>query len=209
MRVKVCGLANYENSCSVADLSPDYLGFLFYKQSKRYCIPQIEVMPNGSSKRVGVFVNSPLDEILLRIEQYKLDGVQLHGEEPLSFCEELKSKLPEIILIKSFQIGSSEDLQDRDQFSPCCDLFLFDTASPLYGGSGKKFDWSLLSLYKGKTPFLLSGGIGILDVEAILSLSHPLLYGVDINSRFELSPGVKDLNLVSEFIKRIKNESNR
>ena len=150
------------------------------------------------AKRVGVFVNPSDDEVRRKIHSYSLDYLQLHGHESPARCCELRlSGLP---LIKAFAIATADDLLATAAYEGLCDYFLFDTKSALPGGSGQSFDWTLLDSYAGRTPFLLSGGIGPEHAEAIRRLRHPLLAGVDLNSRFESAPGIKDIPALRRFL---------
>jgi phosphoribosylanthranilate isomerase len=204
MLVKVCGMCEAENIQEIADLQPDFMGFIFYPRSPRYvarlskdtlaCLPQ-------TIKKVGVFVNEPLDFVRATIEKYSLDVVQFHADETPLQCLQIREE--GCLVIKAFSISSVDDFAILEEYEDCCDYFLFDTKSSNYGGSGVKFDWSLLNYYTGTTPFLLSGGIGIEDISLLTQVSHSQFVGVDINSRFEIEPGVKDVELVSQFLNRI------
>ena len=157
------------------------------------------------TKRVGVFVNAGYDHILETIEKYKLDMVQLHSEEPPEICRSLQEHAG---IIKAFGIGSASDFCRIADYEGACDLYVFDTKTPAYGGSGRKFDHRLLSFYKGQTPYLLSGGISVDDMSSGLNNYDKLCIGFDINSRFETSPGVKDPELIKTFLELIKNKDN-
>lgn len=185
-----------DNIRSLIDLRPDFMGFIFYRKSPRYAGElEEEVMSRIpiSIKKVGVFVNEDPNVVTAIYDKYGLDYVQLHGDEDLAYVSNLKGK--GLKIIKVFRILDSLPYS-IPQFSKVSEYFLFDTASPSYGGSGRHFDWSILKAYKQDTPFLLSGGIDTADIEEIKNLEHPALAGIDVNSRFELEPGLKDIKMV-------------
>jgi len=186
-----------ENISGLLNLKPDFIGFIFYDQSKRFVadFPQIDIP--SSTKKVGVFVNEKIDEIIDKALKYKLDFVQLHGNETPEYCEKLTNH--KIKIIKAFSIDENFDFSAIKFFENHVSLFLFDTKGKYYGGNGLKFKWDLLQNYKGKTPFLLSGGITKNDANEIKKFNHPALLGVDINSGFELEPGLKNINEIKEF----------
>lgn len=206
MKIKVCGLKSPENIKALAELPVDMMGLIFYEKSPR-CVENIDAGKINALAlkipKVGVFVNAFFEYILDKMEKFQLQIVQLHGNESPEFCSGLKNR--NISVIKAFQIKTVEDLKTCRLYDGCCDYFLFDTPTPQYGGSGKKFDWELLSEYKGKTPFFLSGGIAPEDAVLIKQLNIPKLYAVDLNSKFELSPGIKDINKINSFLTVIKN----
>ncbi|HSQ46471.1 MAG TPA: phosphoribosylanthranilate isomerase [Lutibacter sp.] len=197
MTIKVCGMRDKENISGLLALKPDYIGFIFYAQSKRFVadFPQIEIP--SSVKKVGVFVNEKVDEVLKVVEKYKLDFVQLHGNETSEYCSALSAK--NIKIIKAFSVDENFDFSATKPFEKCVSLFLFDTKGNNYGGNGIKFNWELLQNYTGKTPFLLSGGISKNDSAEIRKFKHPAFLGIDINSGFELEPGLKNINEIKEF----------
>ncbi len=193
MFVKVCGLTNQDQVESL-DSMVEYVGFIFYPHSKRH----IETPPSSSkAKRVGVFVDELLAEIQSKIETHQLDYVQLHGDENPERCREIGKKVP---VIKSFGMDSFFDFKALIPFEGNVDYFLFDTKTPLKGGSGVQFDWSILNRYNLTTPFILSGGINEDSIESIKQIHHPKLVGIDLNSRFEVSPGNKDVQRIKNFI---------
>lgn len=201
MKIKVCGMKFAENISDLAKLSPDMMGLIFYSKSPRYVndspIPPIE----ANIKRVGVFVNADRETILQKKKDYHLDLIQLHGNESPIFCENLNKMIP---VIKAFSIGNVEDFKETERYEGLCSYFLFDTKTHQYGGSGQKFDWNILDAYEGGTPFILSGGISAKDCNTIKNITHPMLYSIDINSRFEIEPGLKDINLLEQFINEIR-----
>ena len=193
-----------ENIQAVAALKPDMMGFIFYPKSPRYAEPlDVEVLQALPKRimKIGVFVNASLDEILTVVKKYSLNGVQLHGTDSEEVCYTLKSV--GLLVLKAFAISEAADFKATEEYEGSCDFFLFDTKTPAHGGSGQKFDWSVLSAYDGDTRFLLSGGISADDAEAIRQIDHPLLAGVDLNSKFEMSPGLKDVERLSKFIKQL------
>lgn len=194
---KVCGLTQGDNIRAVEQLGVDLVGLIFYPPSPRFVSRVPDYLP-ARAKRVGVFVNPSADEVRRTIRSYSLDYLQLHGHKSPARCRELRlSGLP---LIKAFAIATADDLLATAAYEGICDYFLFDTKSALPGGSGRSFDWTLLDAYAGRTPFLLSGGIGPEHAEAIRRLRHPLLAGLDLNSRFESAPGIKDITALQRFL---------
>ncbi|MCL3778822.1 phosphoribosylanthranilate isomerase [Prolixibacteraceae bacterium JC049] len=206
MKIKVCGTKFQDNMRAMAKLNPDYLGFIFYKKSPRnVCAGELDIsVLSESIKKVGVFVNETIDVITRKTDEFNLDVLQLHGDECPETCEYLKAAGLEII--KVFRVRENFDFSQLKTYEQHVNYFLFDTDTTAYGGSGKKFDWNILTRYNLKTPFFLSGGIGLSDAAKIKKLAHPALFGVDINSRFETVPGVKACNLVDDFFNRLRNE---
>ena len=193
-----------ENIAKVAALKPDFMGFIFYPKSPRYAEPldvaALNALPK-SIQKIGVFVNENLENILTIAYKYKLDGLQLHGTELVEMCAKLKRA--GYIVIKAFPIAKAYNFRVTKDYEGACDYFLFDTKTDAYGGSGLKFDWTMLDEYVGETPFLLSGGIAADDAEAILKIEHSKFAGIDLNSKFELKPGEKNVGLLKEFLKEI------
>ncbi len=201
MKLKVCGMKYSQNITEIENLFPDLMGFIFYEKSKRFFnLPEINL--NNKVKRVGVFVNENIQEIKNKIKKYKLDYVQLHGEENVNFCNSLQ---PFVKIIKVFKIDYNFNFKKTEEFEEVCDYFLFDTKSQLHGGSGKKFDWNLLKNYNCKKDFFLSGGIDISDIEEIKKIvnSYPIA-GIDINSKFELDNLEKDKEKINLLIKKLR-----
>lgn len=190
-----------ENIKKVAEIGIDYMGFIFYPKSPRYMgdsnLDLIQLLP-PTIKKMGVFVNDDLEGVLKNVYKYTLDGVQLHGAELETMCAELKES--GLIVFKAFSIDSEFNFSVTKKYEGTCDFFLFDTKTEGFGGSGKKFDWSKLDEYQGGTPFLLSGGITENDVPDLLTIKHPQFAGVDLNSKFELSPGLKNTYSIKSFI---------
>lgn len=211
MIIKVCGMRYGENIKDVEALGVDWMGFIFFKDSPRH----IDTIPSylpSKGKRVGVFVNASISDITKKIQSFSLDMVQLHGNESPEFCHQLKveaNHYRHIELIKMFPIATPNDFETVNCYSRDIDYALFETKTKAknksyYGGSGKSFDWHILSFYKGKTPFLLTGGIGPDDAERIYTLDNPLFVGIDLNSRFEEKPGLKNVQSLQYFIKKIR-----
>lgn len=201
MKLKVCGLMVDANIADIVALKPDYVGFNFYRPSKRF-VGENFVMPDipGTIKKVGVFVNDTMKFVLDNQKKHKLDYVQLHGDESPEYCKDLVMR--NVRLIKAFGVDEHFDFYILRKYRRFCDYFLFDYKSSAYGGSGKQFDWSLLNNPELDFPFFLSGGIGPDSLNEITSLKNKP-YGLDVNSKFESSPGVKDVELVRNFIKAI------
>lgn len=204
MIVKVCGMRDPDNIRGIEALGVDWMGFIFYSKSPRLAPIDAPAYLPSSCRRVGVFVNASIEEIASRVRGYSLDMVQLHGSESPDFCRQLSAQLPGVELIKAMQVRSSEDLTRASEYSGAVSWLLFDTPTAGYGGSGRNFDWSLLAGYEGKVPFMLSGGIGPDSVDAVSALRHPAFAGVDLNSRFETAPGLKDVDAVRSFIESLK-----
>lgn len=191
-----------ENINALGRLPIDLMGMIFYEKSPRYVDHSIE-RSNRNLKLVGVFVDAGTDFITEKTQEYGLDFIQLHGNESPGYCKAISQLKP---VIKAFSISDKSDFEKTMQYENICEYFLFDTKTPQYGGSGQKFDWQILNEYKGNTRFLLSGGISADDAEAIKNIRHPLLAGVDLNSRFEIKPGEKDIELLEKFIKELRYE---
>ena len=200
MIIKVCGMRDADNIREVEKLGIDWMGFIFWPKSSRYVSARPAYLPQ-KCKRVGVFVNATIDDIRQHIADYSLDIVQLHGHESTDSIRSLRSLCGDAIsIIKAFNIATKEDLEATTSYEGLADYFLFDTKGPSVGGNGDKFDWSVLEAYNGDTPFLLSGGIGPDDAERILDYHHPKCIGVDLNSRFEIEPGIKDITKLKTFL---------
>ena len=168
MKLKVCGLKHMENIIQVATLHPDYMGFIFYPESKRFVGDDFK-MPciSPAIKKIGVFVNQKADDIIEKTDKYGLDFIQLHGNESASFCEVMNHLVK---VIKAFGIDDNFDFNVLEKYKNCCDYFLFDTKTAEYGGSGKQFNWNVLEKYTLDVPFFISGGIGLEEVEKMLPI---------------------------------------
>lgn len=200
-------MRNRENIDAVAALQPDYLGFIFYYKSPRFLgatyLPEnIRHLPSGI-KRTGVFVNASAQEINSAVTRYELNAVQLHGNESCELCLLVKQMGVEVV--KAFQVDEDFDFSMLKPYAAVCDYYLFDTKTKAYGGSGHKFDWTILEKYDNNKPIFLSGGITKEDVKDIMSLQHLNIYAVDINSKFEIEPALKDVDMVAGFMNEIKN----
>ena len=205
-KIKVCGMRDEENIRQLVKLKPDYIGFIFYPESKRYIgdnfdVKILEKIPAGIN-RVGVFVNELIENVINMAEIFDLDYVQLHGDEPPEYCCELKEM--NMSVIKAFGLSDNFDFEKIMNYDSCCDYFLFDTQSSQHGGSGTKFNWNLIYNYDFPKPFFLSGGIGLGDIPEIHKIDQTYLYAIDINSRFEIEPGLKDIPAISKFISILK-----
>lgn len=198
MIIKTCGMRDADNIRAVSELGIDWMGFIFWAPSSRYVSEKPSFLPTRQ-KRVGVFVDARIEEVKSKADEYALDLIQLHGSESPAFCEWLKANSRQQ-LIKAFNIATQEDLEQTIPYEGLVDYFLFDTKAKMVGGNGTQFDWSVLSAYQGNTPFLLSGGIGPDDAEKVRNFHHPQLAGIDLNSRFELSPAFKDIEKLKQFI---------
>lgn len=206
LKIKVCGMKFTDNINQISCLNPDFMGFIFHDKSPRHIDPTESIglrIPNKTTVKIGVFVNKSLDEILETVKKMGLHGVQLHGSESEELCYTLRSA--GLVVLKAFPISEASDFARTDVYEGTCDYFLFDTKTPQHGGSGQKFDWDILSAYEGNTKFFLSGGITVDDATLIKNIKHPLLAGVDLNSRFEISPGLKDVELLKSFITQLRN----
>ena len=205
MKLKICGMKYPENILEVAALLPDYMGFIFWERSSRYFDGQIPEIPK-SIKKTGVFVNESVANIIEKILENNLQAVQLHGKESADFCLNLKSEfrkinLSQIEIIKVFSVADDFDFELLKPFENLCDYFLFDTKGKLPGGNGTTFDWNVLQHYPSSKPFFLSGGIGLEEIDAVKEITKTNLpvYAIDVNSKFEIEPGLKNTKLLREF----------
>jgi phosphoribosylanthranilate isomerase len=215
MKIKICGIKYLDNMQAIQDLQPDYMGFIFYRESKRSLhetlMPSdLATVPNNI-KKVGVFVNDSVRNIVDYVQWFELDAIQLHGDETVFYLIELIEKLnemgnrPNIEIIKAFGIDAHFDFNKLNDYKQYCNFFLFDTKTPNYGGSGEKFQWSLLEQYNNALPIFLSGGISVKDLPEILNLKNINIAAVDLNSKLEIEPGRKDLVKVKEAIDLVRN----
>jgi phosphoribosylanthranilate isomerase len=207
MKIKVCGITTVEQLKQLQDMNVDYAGLIFYPKSKRYAYEKLTAQKaeirSLEIKKVGVFVNAGMGFLKSCIAEYGLSAVQLHGDETPEFCDALKN---EIDVIKVLRIGNvALDIDERIRpFQNSCAYFLFDTDTAEYGGSGKRFDWTVLQEATIGKPFFLSGGIGPDDMEKVKRFSHPYFQAIDINSRFESTAGIKNMESVNEFVNQLK-----
>jgi len=208
MKLKVCGMRESANLQSLIALEPDFIGFIFYNKSKRFVsdFPQVEIPLY--IKKVGVFVNETAENILEIVKNHNLDYVQLHGDETPEFCSKLAKNEEvnagflesfQLGVIKAFSVDEDFDFSIIEEFEQYCDYFIFDTKGENYGGNGVKFNWEILKNYKGNTPFLLSGGISKIDSIEINKINYKTFVGIDVNSGFELKPGLKNIEDIKEF----------
>ena len=208
LKIKVCGMRHRHNILDLVKVKPDYIGFIFYPKSPRYAgsilKPEITAMIPENIRKTGVFVNADSEEIKETCRKYNLNTVQLHGMESPVQCRELKDEGYEII--KAFSLKNKKDIKKTEAYKETCDFFLFDTPTLQYGGSGQKFDWSILSGYDPVLPFFLSGGIENGDASGILKECPVRPYALDINSRFETAPGLKNIETVEQFITTIRQQ---
>lgn len=204
MKWKICGMRDAENIAQIALLEPDYMGFIFWKHSARFVENRTPTLP-ANIKKTGVFVNALKENIASVIATHQLQAVQLHGEESPEYCEEIQALGVEVI--KAFSVKDRFDFRSLTAYETVCDFFLFDTKGKLPGGNGYTFDWSLLRDYTSQKPFFLSGGIGseeVTELKKIFKMNLPL-YGIDLNSKFENKPAIKNTDLLRTFIKEILN----
>lgn len=211
MMIKVCGMRDIENINQLQELDIDFMGIIRYRKSKRFVNDtQKEKVAQQTMNKgtVGVYVNETLENILQDFIPLQLDVVQLHGDENPAFAKALLEI--DIKIFKAFQITEDFDFNSLKEWEELASLyvgklfFLFDTATPNYGGSGKKFNWSILDSYRGEVPFLLSGGISNKDTESVKEFKHKMFLGVDLNSKFETEPGVKNIEEIKTFIEKLR-----
>ena len=194
-----------KNIEQVAQLGVDMMGFIFYPKSRRD-VSYVLARSDADRKvcRVGVFVNDSIPEILDKIHSFSLNAVQMHGNESRELCEQLREANGDIKIIKAISVSNAGDIQKYKEYVGAVDYFLFDTKCKTVGGSGQQFDWQVLDEYDGDVPFLLSGGIGPEDAFRIRTFHHSQCVGIDLNSRFEIEPGVKDVEKLNKFLNEIK-----
>ena len=202
---KICGMNVPDNIISIGALRPNYLGFIFYEKSARYFTGTIPKLPQSIIK-VGVFVNESIPIIKQKIAIHSLDAIQLHGSESPEYCANLRRQMHhEVKIIKAFSVDTIFNFDYVSEFECHCDFFLFDTKGRLPGGNGVLFDWTILLNYQGRTPFFLSGGIGVNDIEQIQKLIDAILpiHAIDFNSKLEIEPGLKNVELCDKAIKAV------
>lgn len=207
-----------DNIRDISALGVDMIGLIFYPLSPRYVqqfssgagiIPDYAPDMGKTPLRVGVFVDDMPQNIVTRVYNYKLDYIQLHGNEPRETLENLRATIdpdikPKIKIIKAISVSSAEDIKKYKEYVGAADLFLFDTKCKTVGGSGEQFDWQVLQAYDGDVPFLLSGGIGPDDAERIKNFHHPKCIGIDLNSKFEIESALKDVEKLKQFLVKVK-----
>ncbi len=208
MIIKVCGMKEGQNIREVERLKPDMMGFICWEKSKRNVFPKPDYLPNVC--RVGVFVDPTVDEVVGKTQELGLNRIQLHGNESAELCDEIH-KTTRLPITKAISVNAKTDIEKYHNYeeTAAVDLFLFDTKCKTMGGSGEQFDWDVLRFYCGKKPFLLAGGIGLGDESRILDFNHPQFAGIDLNSCFEIAPGIKDISKLEKFINTIRNEQNK
>lgn len=221
MIIKVCGLREADNIREVAALGVDWIGMIFWPKSPRFVsmLPiRAGILPDEAPlspftslltpKKVGVFVNPTAQDVITRVVSCGLDIVQLHGHETPTLIRNLRRTLGEgVKMMKAISVAEVDDVVTYKSYADCVDYFLFDTKCKTVGGSGEQFDWSVLQTYDGDVPFLLSGGIGPDDAKRVEAFRHEKCIGIDLNSRFEIVPGVKDITLLRQFINVLKQPS--
>ena len=205
IKIKVCGMCHSQNISELAELRPDYMGFIFFDKSKRNVIGKLNLadlqdLP-PSIKKVGVFVDATFEEITLQVNHYSLDLVQLHGKETPELCRKLKKTGTKII--KAFSVDKTFDFDVTLPYKTVCDYFLFDTKGKEAGGNGFTFDWSILAHYDNEIPFFLSGGLDETNIEEVKKLTHLNIHAVDVNSKFELQPALKDIELLKKSVFKV------
>ncbi len=207
MIIKVCGLGEANNIRAVEEAGAHWFGFIFYPQSPRFIDKRPAYLPKRG-KRVGVFVHPSYREVLERVKQFELDAVQFHGNASPEICQTFKDR--GIIVIRALPT-KPDFVAETAAYTKHIDYFLFDTPTLSFGGSGRSYDWTLLKRYKGPVPFLLSGGLSLSLLPELQKFSHPNLAGYDLNSGFEIAPGIKDAAAVQQFIRQISiyNEQNK
>lgn len=206
MKIKVCGLKFPDNVRAVAALEPDYVGFIFYPHSPRFVGYEVNeelAMLRLPAKKVGVFVDKDFSTIKSIIQKYQLDAVQLHGSESAETCAALRANVQ---VIKAFGVDENFDFGQLKAYENSVDYFLFDTKTVVHGGSGKVFDWAILKNYTLDIPFFISGGLSNENIRSVLQFKHPAFYGLDLNSRFEDEPGVKNIEKLKEVFDLIRSE---
>lgn len=213
LQVKVCGMRESDNILALAtnpSTRPDLMGLIFYPKSSRYVAdglsPEVLASLSLGLPLVGVFVNATPEAISEAVSSYDLSVLQLHGDESPAFCEQIRAAHPGLGLWKALGVGPQTDFAVLEAYAPCCDAFLFDTKALQYGGTGRRFDWSLLTGYEGATPYMLAGGIGASSVEDVraLAANDTRLLGIDLNSQVECAPGRKSPEAVAEILKELR-----
>jgi phosphoribosylanthranilate isomerase len=205
MKLKICGMKYPDNILEVGTLLPDYMGFIFWEKSARYFDGTLPTLPQ-SIKKIGVFVNANKEEIEAQVLKHDLQAVQLHGQESVAFCHELKNTLANTTeIIKVFSVDDTFDFNQLEPFETVCDYFLFDTKGKLPGGNGTTFDWKVLEQYPSQKPFFLSGGIGLDEIDLVKQIlkSDLPIYAIDVNSKFETEAGLKDKEKLDRFKQKI------
>lgn len=204
MKIKVCGLRDTANIKAVAALKPDYLGFILYDRSPRFVsditAADLDNLPADIYK-TAVFVNESKENIDELIANYRFNAIQLHGDESPDFAQSFRDR---VVVLKAFGVDEDFDFAQLNNYANKVDYFLFDTKTAAHGGSGKTFNWDILNKYTLNVPFFLSGGLGLANLDEVKNITHPQFYGVDLNSKFETAPGMKDIEKLKQAFNTIK-----
>jgi phosphoribosylanthranilate isomerase len=202
MKIKICGLRDPENIAAVAALNPDYMGFICYEKSPRFIGDALisQDVPESILK-AGVFVDENKERIEQLINDHGFNVIQLHGNESPEFADSFRDK---VTVLKAFGLNNDFDFSRLNAYANKVDYFLFDTKTDIHGGSGKTFNWGILNKYTLNVPFFLSGGLSLDNLEQVAKITHPQFYGVDLNSRFETAPGIKDIEKLKKAFDLIK-----
>ncbi len=207
MKLKVCGMRDVENIAALIELKPDFIGFIFYDKSPRFVENSLNIESLGtipfSVKKVGVFVNATVDYILQTTRKYGLNYAQLHGNETPDFCKNLRQK--GVSIIKAFSVDGSFVFTQLNNYKPHVDFFLFDAKGDSHGGNGVAFDWGVLTQYDNQKPYFLAGGLDIQNIDLVHHIT-PKPYAIDVNSKFEVMPGLKDISKISDLLAKLKPE---
>ncbi|WP_448698880.1 phosphoribosylanthranilate isomerase [Mucilaginibacter sp. AW1-3] len=202
MKIKVCGMTDMNNVKQLKELNPDYIGFIFYPKSPRFVKNEnaLNAVPKNIIK-TGVFVDLYEGRVEEMIHRYHLDAIQLHGNESPGFCAHFKGSVQ---VLKAFGVDENFVFDVLEPYKDSVDYFLFDTKTAQHGGSGKTFNWDILQKYSLNVPFFLSGGLSMDNLAEVQELKHPMFYGVDLNSRFETAPGIKNIELLTKAFNLLK-----
>jgi phosphoribosylanthranilate isomerase len=204
MKIKVCGLKYPDNIEAIADLEPDYMGFIYYAKSPRFVddinADALKAIPSSIIK-TGVFVNETAEEVQRLIDTLGFTAIQLHGNESPGFAGSFKAKVQ---VLKAFGLNEDFNFEVLNDYVNKVDYFLFDTKTEAHGGSGKTFNWDILNQYKLDVPFFLSGGLSLDNLNQIAKITHPRFYGVDLNSKFETAPAIKDIEKLKQAFSLLK-----
>lgn len=206
LKLKVCGMRETANIADVGALRPDYLGFIFVPSSPRFVGDTLnpdEISLPSTIQRIGVFKDAPISEVVKHSQAFRLHGVQLHGSETPEYMRALRDELPSILIIKAVNVQTSDDISSLSVKGETPDIFLLDSKSP---GSGMRFDWDLLAHYQAPVGFMLAGGLDVDDIPKLLALADrfPQMVGIDINSKVESAPGLKDVQKIEEVVRRLE-----
>lgn len=207
MLLKVCGMRDTQNITEVLTITPDYMGLIFFEKSARFVGHDFTLpapLAGDHPKKVGVFVNHSLEQVVSKAVQYSLTLLQLHGDETPQFCQQLKTLLPQIQIIKVFRVANDFDFEQLQPYKAFCDFFLFDTKGKDYGGNGVVFNWDILKKYDNELPLFMSGGLSLENLQELQNfiLQQQLnVHAIDVNSKFEINPALKDVEKLKELKK--------